>query len=255
MPYIPRSSASGGRGASAIPKIVKKKHTFRVFGFIASVMIAGAFLSIIGAFGYKFFIDGQLSNAKETLEELSASEKDLGDRIARIETFNAQLTLAEYLIDNHLAPSKLFGLLEQGTKESVQYTGFSYTYDPGFQVLLNLTGGTDEFNSVALQNNEMKTEDSVYTEYLIAGISNTVSVDEDEPVGSESSEEVEHPVTFNFSGDVDTSLIQYTGRELSQAIEESLPTQFSEQNEGDAQPEIESDEDVVEDTNPQELPQ
>ncbi len=255
MPYIPRSSAASGRGASAIPKIVKKKHTFRVFGFIASVMIAGAFLSIVGALGYKFFVEGQLSSAKTALEELSESERDLGDRISRIETFNAQLSLAEYLIENHMAPSKLFTLLEKDTKQSVQYTGFGYTYDPGFQVLLNLTAGTNEFNSVALQNNEMKAEEAVFTEYILGGISNTVSVDENASEGSEISEESEHPVTFNFSGDVDTSLIQYTGRELSQAIEESLPTQFGEQNEGNAQPEIESDEDVVEDSNPQELPQ
>jgi hypothetical protein len=186
----------------AIPKVVKKKHTFRVFGFIATSMILLSLVSVAGVYAYKEISLSQLTSAKEALNAVSSAQ--VANDIHELEVFHNKVSAAEYLIENHLSPSKLLEALEASTKQTIQFTTFTYTYDPGFQALLEMSGGTSDFMSVAVQNIEFLA-DSIYTEHVIDQISSTVSAEQD------TQEIADYPVTFTVRGDVDKSLFAYTG--------------------------------------------
>lgn len=204
MPYIPRSPITTG----SIPKIVKKKHTFRVFGFIATLMILGSLASIIGTFAYKQYAQSRLETARQKLVEVSSV--DVTKDIEELAQFDKKLNIAQRLLDNHIAPSKIFKAIEATTKGTIQFTNFKYTYDPGFQALLELNAGTNELAAVALQNIEFM-KDSIFTEYDMHEINANVSnQDQDESALSRNSGS---EVTFNVKGEIEKKLFAYTGQQ------------------------------------------
>ncbi len=185
---------------SAIPRVVQKKHTFRVFGFIATLMIVCSIASFAGAFFYTSYLENQLSAEKSKLQALISEDetKDIYD----LEIFSQKLNYAEMLLSQHIAPSRLFEALEKSTKSTVQLLTMEYTYDPGFQALLELGGGTDEIAAVASQNMEFLKK-TLFTDFVTSDITiGTVS---------EESEDT-HEVTFAISGALDKSALAYTGK-------------------------------------------
>ena len=215
MPYIPRSPITTG----SIPKIVKKKHTFRVFGFIATLMILGSLASIIGTFAYKQYALTRLETTRQKLVEVSSV--DVTKDIEELTQFDKKLNIAQRLLDNHIAPSKIFEAIESTAKGTIQFTNLKYTYDPGFQALLELTAGTNELATVALQNIEFM-KDSIFTEYDVREINANVS-NQDKPA---SSKDTHNPVTFNVKGEVEKKLFVYTGQ---QTIDSNVISNGSQQ--------------------------
>ncbi|HEX4799102.1 MAG TPA: hypothetical protein VFV22_01020 [Candidatus Paceibacterota bacterium] len=213
MPYVPRPITNQPTGA--IPKLVKKKHTFRVFSFLGTIMVLTSLAGLVGMFAYKQVSETQLADAQEMLAKESGVDNT--STILELELFNQRILAAEYLIENHLAPSKIFAEIEKIIKQSVQINNFTYTYDPGFQAILELGGGTSAFSSVASQNIEFM-KNNLYTDFVLEDISTAVSVGDtsDEKVNVSDDAGEKHLVTFSLKGDIDTSIIKYTGDSTQQ---------------------------------------
>jgi hypothetical protein len=111
---------------------------------------------------------GQLDTAKAELQAVSDESNNEGD-IAEIRTYDQKLQIAKSLLDNHIAPSRIFAELESTTKENVQFDAFELTYDPGFEVELKLGGNTRELSAIALQNTQFAKE-AIFTDYKIEDI-------------------------------------------------------------------------------------
>ncbi len=222
-------------GQSAIPRIVQKKHTFRVFGFIATLLIVSSLASFAAAFFYKSYVENQLEAEKVTIRGLVS--KDDAEKIKDLESFERKLSLANMLLSQHLAPSRLLESLEKSTKNTVQFLTMEYTYDPGFQALLELSGGTSEIESVASQNFEFLRK-TLFTDFVTTNIS-IEAVSE----VSEDSEDV-HGVTFAISGALDKSVLAYTGKYTEPVVvlpqSNATDTQVSSSTDADVLDEDES---------------
>jgi len=198
MSYIPRSSMSGSGVPGAIPKTIRKKHTFRVFGLIATIMILGSSLSLVATYLYKIYSLDRLENAKQALVDISSA--DVSRDIADLEAFDKKIKTAQTLINNHLAPSNIFDALEESTKGTVQILSFKYTYDPGFQALLEFNAGTNNFVSVASQN-EVIAQSTLFSEYVVESITASLGT------GQQAVQRI--PVTFAVRGSLEKRALQY----------------------------------------------
>lgn len=214
MSYIPRSSSQSLGIPGAIPKLVKKKHTFRVFGLIATIAIVGASLSVVSTYVYKAYALSQLSQAREALKNADAMTPKNTTNINALFAFDKKLDMASVILDNHLSPSTLFSILEEMTKKEVRLLAFTYTYDPGFQAILKLTGTTNEFTTVASQHMEFM-EGSLFSEYVLEDITTVVSPETQE-------EENAPAVTFSLTGALHTDVFSYKTA-IRPKVEGALP--------------------------------
>lgn len=210
MPYVPRPTTTPV--PNAIPKLVKKKHTFRVFSFLSTSAILLSIVSAVGVFAYSQISLQQLNAAKQTLAE--ASSVDTRSKVEELEIFHQKITTAQNLIDNHIASSKIFQRLEEATKASVRITSLDYTYDPGFQALLEVTASSKDYMSIALQNIAFL-NNPIYNEYVLDKISSPSvdgSITELPKTDIENFELSENTnILFAVRGEVNKKDVLYTG--------------------------------------------
>lgn len=206
MADIPRSSFIPKETSGAVPSRIKRRRTFHVFGFLASVLLIGSLALAAGTYFYKKTAEKARDNTQEELRLL----KDQFDekQVAEVRQFDRQLKAAEFLLNNHIAPTKIFTVLERSTKQRVQFMDFGLEYDPSFDVTVSLSGGTEEFMTVALQALQFGSEpllrDALFSEVSSEG-ANIEAVEN--PV----SDVEDHEVTFAVSGTVAPSLLLYDG--------------------------------------------
>lgn len=220
MTYIPRSSFSMKESAGPIPKLVQKKHTFRVFSFVGALLLVVSIAAALGTFFYKEYSTKQLENAKVALGDAGNNELDQKN-MKEIAIFDRRLDAAQFLIKNHRAPSRVLQKLEGITKETVQLKSFEYTYDPGFEVLVELSGTTKELSSVALQKIEIMNND-LFSEFLVSDIVTGAAIPSG-PGASVVENEATEGVMFGVKGTLKDREFDYEGVVLGGAPEPSVP--------------------------------
>lgn len=220
MSYIPRSSLANPETASAIPMQVKKKHTIRVFNVITSVLLVGSILGTAGVFFYKDYVEGQLVAAQNRLRDVSS--EDYTRKMEEIQTYDAKLTVAHTLLNNHLSPTALFEALEDTTKNTVQFKTFEYVYDPGFEVMLTLGGNTEELSSIALQKMQLL-RDGLFSVFVVSDITAVADVGiSTEGGGTASGIVVEDTgIDFKITGLFKKDLLTYNGQTRMPEVQES----------------------------------
>ncbi len=210
MKYIPSSSYGPSGAPSAIPQMVQKRRTFHIFRFITTVTLFTSLACSAGVFFYQKGLVKQLTQAKEELG--TRSNADNQKKIAEIETFYLKLKTADMLLKNHRAPSKLFTELENVTKKTVQLTSFVYTYDPGFDILVELMAHTDGLASVVLQKRKLL-EKSLFSVIKVSGISSTLeTVDPKDRAQNNSGEK---KISFSIKGLLKDNVVTYDGKKAT----------------------------------------
>lgn len=233
MKYIPSSSYASPGGTSAIPQMVQRRRTFHVFGFIATLLLLGSLASAGGVVFYKKELEKQLTEAQAGLA--SKSTVDNEKKIAEIGSFHLRLKTAELLLENHRAPSRLLAELEKITKKTVQFTSFNYSYDPGFDVTLELGGSTDELTSVALQKIKLL-EDTIFTVFTVEGITSTLEAPDATETDTQEGVE-EQKIAFGVKGLLKDDVVLYNG--TASVFSSVPPATTSVQNE-EGEPEEET---------------
>lgn len=117
-----------------------------IFIFIASVFAA------VGVFGYAFFLQKRIADAKEDLE--IARKAFDPTSIQDLIRLNARLNQGGKLLASHIAPSAIFDFLEANTLTTVRFTSFQYATNPDGSISLSLSGNALNFSSVALQSDQ-----------------------------------------------------------------------------------------------------
>ena len=149
--FIPRESLSGGLSFGPRPGLGS-------FALIAIII----FLISAGAFGITYLykqsvikeiskLDIELARMREIFQPATVAEfKKLSNRLA----------IADKLINNHIALSRVFDILEKATLKSVYFSSFSLAgADQEFS--LALEGVAKNFSSVALQSDAFSENQSL----------------------------------------------------------------------------------------------
>ncbi len=212
MAEIPSSSFIPRQNQSAVPTRIRRRRTFSIFSFISTTLLLGSLILSGGAYLYKSRVEAHLADVKA---ELTAQEGLFNDAsIHSVQIFDRKIRAAKHLLQNHIAPSKIFTALEKTTMDRIQYVGLDFTYDPGFEAEINVIGGTEEFKTVALQalayGNEALDTSALFKNAIFSeiGTAETASVDSDSESGNESKA---HAVNFSIIGIVAPALLQYDG--------------------------------------------
>lgn len=206
MSYIPRSSVAPQGAPGAIPQLVQKKQTFRLFGFIAMLMLVAAVAGSAGVYLYEIYLGNKLADAQQVLAANALQSDTVSENIAELELFEQKLETAALLLDDHIAPSKIFAALENVTKGSVQLSAFKYSYDPGVQALVEFSGETRVLPSVAEQNLELM-KNTLFNEFVI-----------EEVAIEPENETTPAAVRFVASGELRKELFRYTAPAVPETV-------------------------------------
>lgn len=218
---------------------IQKRRTVHVFNLIATLILVVSLVSAAGTFVYtEYYLKQQLDDAKTTLSEMSESENT--QKMEEIRRYDEQLKMAEMLVNNHLAVSTVFSVLESTTKSAVQFDSFALTYDPGAEVTLSLAGNADTLSSVARQKMQYLGE-TLFSEFVIQDIAlQPVTVEADASKSSKTAPKAtqEDRVGFSVTGLLRPSLLEYDVPSAQVEQSSGVPAQ----NMDDAsQPEVVSD--------------
>lgn len=115
--------------------------------FLASVALAG------GSFAYAQYLAQSIQSKSDQLARARAAfEPATIQDLLRLED---RLRYSKQVLDSHVAPSVLFGLLSQHTLSSVSFTKMDYLRTPDGESLINLSGTTNTYSDIALQSDEI----------------------------------------------------------------------------------------------------
>ncbi len=166
-----------------------------IFSIIAACLFVLSLLISGGVFLYERFLATSIERKKETLEQAKkAFEPELIRELSRLDS---RLSLAEDLLDEHIAPSGLFDLLEDVTLETVRFTTLGYGIEES-GVRVTLQGEARSFASVALQSDEFAKNRSIR-----------------DPIFSGLTLDERGAVEFTVNALIDPALLSYKDRALS----------------------------------------
>jgi len=174
------------------PKQTRKK-SFGVSGLLSliSAVLVGGILVLAGlTFLYQQYLERTIEQKKQELAV--QQERFQPALIDSLLDLDARLRAAETILNNHVAPSQLFALLERTTLQSVQFTSFQYS-DNGGRIGLTLDGRSRSFSTVALQSESFGAERSL-RDQVFAGLNL----------------DAEGNVIFSFNATVDPRLVSYS---------------------------------------------
>ncbi len=129
-------------------------------------------LAAVGLFVYKNSLSTTLADRQQELEERrSAFDPALIDELDKTAT---RVETARSLVDNHLAFTPIFSIVESATLTSVQFSAMEVTYNdggggdpansdsqPSGGVTVNLTGTGPGYATIALQSSELADHDKI----------------------------------------------------------------------------------------------
>lgn len=231
-------------GSSFIPKRssgkVTPSHAGRriyVFSYIAYILFFGTLLSVGGIFFLNQQAERQLNEHIALLDQERQNFRQ--SQLEEVRRFDARLRLAQGILDRHAAPSVIFDELEPVVVESVQFTQFNYTRDPGGGATLSLTGLTDSFDILLFQREVVKQSALLSAAEIIqvqfGGNRNVIEGTDRGPVETPAvSETSESQVTFSFEDAAILEQIGYQPRSTGGNAVESAPSQTAPQGSEDS---------------------
>lgn len=189
--FIPKKSLS----EAATPR-ARGVSIFMLLGvaiFIITVFLAG------GVFFYERYLQGSIASKNEDLKRARAAFEPAA--IEDLKRLSARMSLARGILNDHLAPSAIFLLLENSTLQTIRFRSFTYTLT-GSKAAISMRGEGRSFGDVAVQSdtfsNGRRLRDIIFSNLNFDQNGN---------------------VAFEFSATVDPALILYRNQDLTK-----LPT-------------------------------
>lgn len=119
---------------------------------VAGTMAAGVFL-------YKQFLTNDLSAKKEQLNKAKkAFQPDLVRDLTRLDE---RISIAEGVLQSHIAPSAFFDVLGQITLKTIQYSDLNYEYTNPESLHIKMSGRAASVNGIAYQARIMSTHPAI----------------------------------------------------------------------------------------------
>lgn len=119
---------------------------------ISAVIIIAVILFAAGLFLFRLTLEKTIESQYATLERVRDSFDE--NFVAQANRLNKRIVSGGKIIDNHLAPSAIFNLLEEFTLQTVSFKTFEFSNDIEGKIIVKGTGEGDSFASVVLQSDE-----------------------------------------------------------------------------------------------------
>ena len=183
--FIPKKPI--GEGASIGQASVNFFSIIALSVFLVSLLLAG------GLYAYQYYLNQHLVTLQQSLKT-AEGQFDPGF-INTATRLNARIIAGNQILNAHIAPSFIFSdLLEQYTlQNNIEFTDFTWNYDPAGNGVISMDGVAKDYTSVALQAREFADHISDLKNQIFSNI----SLDQN---GN---------VEFSFKGSVDASVIDF----------------------------------------------
>lgn len=147
--FIPKQSLAPSPAAQR--RSASNSRAFGLGTVIAIVIFIGAVSASVLLFLYEQYLTRSIQSNQASLERArEAFEPALIKELGRLDD---RINAANIILNQHIAPSALFTLLESITLQNVQFTSFSYTGEgTNGMVAISLSGKAKSFQTVALQS-------------------------------------------------------------------------------------------------------
>ncbi|MAF59273.1 MAG: hypothetical protein QF858_01980 [Candidatus Pacebacteria bacterium] len=174
---------------SATPK-KKKGGGFGIITIVVIILALGVIAFGVGVFLYEQLLTASIERKSNTLERARAAfEPTLIRELVRVDE---RLKASEEILDDHIALSSFFELLERLTLKSVRFETFEYVLVGDDRINITMSGKASNFSGVALQAD-------------IFGRDRTIK----DPIFSGLNLDQEGNVVFDFAATVDKGLISF----------------------------------------------
>ena len=185
--FIPKKNPVSSYNSSGIEK--RGPSLLSMIGmFIFGVTILGS----AAVFIWRGRVEAQIENQVSTLR---AAREQFDERlVAEATRLNKRIDAVKTLLDNHVAPTIIFGILEELTLKTVSYNNFSFSMSDDGKILVQGSGEAESIESVVLQSDELGASD--FRDVLFDNVQPTNDGN----------------VTFSVEASIDKSIILFTQR-------------------------------------------
>jgi hypothetical protein len=148
--FIPKESLETKTTRTPPQKRAKSNPAYGIGFGITMVMAVVAIAVTVGIFLYAHVVKTGIAEKQAQLVESYATLDE--NIILDLRTLDARLRGAEQIIENHVAMSHFFTLLEQYTlRRGLRYTSMNFSYEAGENPTVGLSGEAEVLSNVALQ--------------------------------------------------------------------------------------------------------
>lgn len=173
--------------------------TSSIYMTIATILFVISLLSVGGAYLAKVYF----VRAQEGLKtQLAAREKEFNiEQISLMKAQSKKIVLAEQLMNNHLAMSKLFSVISLFTAENIRFLSLDLTVPVGTpgSIQMALSGYGKDFASVAFQSDVLNSLEKYNLRSVVKN-----------PIMSSPGLGNNGTVSFGFTASVDPSSFSYS---------------------------------------------
>jgi hypothetical protein len=162
-----------------------------IFNLIAFVIFIASLLSAGGAYFYRQSVSANIEEYKTSL--IRARNQFEPGAIRELQILDKRLNAATKILNQHVAVSPIFELLQDITLPTVRYSDFSYVIDDAkSKVDIKMKGEAKDYNFIALQadlfSDNKFIKNPIFSDFVLDQTSN---------------------IDFNLTFSVDKSLISY----------------------------------------------
>jgi len=119
---------------------------------LSSVIIIAVLLFSVGLFLFRLTVESTIEQQYETLKRVGESFDQ--NFIGQATKLNNRIGASQKILDNHLAPSAIFKLLEEFSLQTVSFNSLEFSDNVDGKILIKGSGEGDSFASVVLQSDE-----------------------------------------------------------------------------------------------------
>lgn len=173
-----------------------KSKSFGFFLFFGLFIFFTTIVLYIGMYFYKQTFTKEIANKEASLTE--AKDRFEPAKIVELKSLNKRLDAADEILNNHIAISPVFKLLEIITLKKVRYTQFDYNINSEKENLveIRLSGVAENYRTVALQADLLSRDERV-NKYII------------DPIFSNLTPDGKGNIVFDLKFTVDKALVNY----------------------------------------------
>jgi len=144
--FIPKNSNRVKRRVSGTRRIY-------LLSYFSYVIFFGTLLTVLGTYFYAIQVTAQLEDVKSKLQ--ASSKQFAANDLTAVLSVEKKLVAANQLLDDTLAPSRLFRDIELVVAQNIRFTELEYEYFPNKTFKIALTGLASDFNELIYQRDLM----------------------------------------------------------------------------------------------------
>ncbi len=182
--FIPKNPSTVGSGNT-----IEAIHTTNLFTAIGTVVFVLTLLASGGVYAYQKVLTKQVEQAKTDL--VAARDAFAPEKIQELADMSSRIASARGLLNNHMAVSEIFMLLQNLTVVKVQFTSFAFVKKDNL-MSVSMDGVGQNYNALADQS-EIFSKNQFIKEPQFSSFNLT-------PTGT---------IGFKFIATIDPSLVSY----------------------------------------------